>query len=81
MSNKIKLVEDNLEELSDRIGLLVKQYNLLAESENLNERRLLVVAMKDEVGPADQSHMPSDIYDVVTEYNDAQGWSSSASCY
>lgn len=81
MSNKKEaLVHENLKELSDRIGLLIKQYNLLAESEGFETRRLFVVASINNVD-VNESNVPKDIYDIVTDYNDAQGWSSSQSCW
>ena len=81
MSNKKKLVEDNLEELSKRIGLLIKQYNLLAESEDIGTRMLFVNATASDVPDSNSSDFPKNIYDVVVDYNEEQGWSSSQSCW
>lgn len=82
MSNKKEaLVHENLKELSNRIGLLIKQYNLLAESEKFDARILFVEASSSDVLDVNESNIPKDIYDVVTDYNDAQGWSSSQSCW
>lgn len=81
MSNKKELVKNNLEDLSKRIGLLIKQYNLLSESEDFTERLLFVSAGPDDVKPISESNVPKDIYDIVVDYNDNQGWSSSQSCW
>lgn len=78
MSNKKELVKQNLEELSKRIGLMVKQYNLLSESEDMYERLMLVAACDTDLGDINESHEPFDIYELVRDYNDAQGWSSSS---
>jgi hypothetical protein len=78
MSNKKELVKQNLEELSKRIGLMVKQYNLLAQSEDMYERLMLVAGSDTDVGDVEESDKPFDIYDLVRDYNEAQGWSSSS---
>ncbi len=81
MSNKKELVKENLEELSKRIGLMIKQYNALAKSEDFYERLIFATCSEGEAGDAAIQHVPQDIYDVVRDYNDGQGWSSSQSCY
>lgn len=81
MSNKKELVKENLEELSKRIGLLIKQYNQLADSEDVNERLVFVTAECDEVGDIDNCHIPYSLNSLVVYYNDSNGWSSSQSCY
>jgi len=85
MTNKNAYIEDNLAELSTRIGLLVKQYNLLAESsgdKDIVDRLILVIGSESDSGPAKDSDKPKDISDLVSDYNYSQGWSSSSpSCY
>lgn len=79
MKTKKKLAEENLEELSKRIGLLVKQYNLLAESEDIYIRLMLVNSDENNIGNVNKSNEPIELYDLVKDYNDARGWSSSSS--
>jgi hypothetical protein len=78
MSNKKELVKENLKELSMRIGLLITQYNALAKSEDLYERLIFAICSDEEAGAIGTQHIPLDIYDLVRDYNDEQGWSSSS---
>ncbi len=78
MTNQKDTLE-KLEEMQKRVGLMIKQYNDLARSEELESR--LVYGCVGEYSGDDKSE-PKEIYEFEGEDSqDPNSWSNSQSCW